>query len=93
MFVFFCFYNQQNFSSHTNEFLRECQGSGLIDNESSIRGRSRLNDRERRQAALPILVLGNELVFHVLYFSFLFFVSKNESFDFWGIKLFSFVFR
>lgn len=29
------------------------------------RGRSRLNERERRQAALPILVFGNEMVcFH-----------------------------
>ena len=26
------------------------------------RGRSRLNDRERRQAALPILVFGNDMV-------------------------------
>lgn len=47
--------------SHTNEFLRECQGSALLDADPN-RGRSRLNDRERRQAALPILVFGNELV-------------------------------
>lgn len=49
------------FSSHTNEFLRECQGAAILENDP-CRGRSRLNERERRQAALPILVFGNELV-------------------------------
>lgn len=44
--------------SQTNEFLRECHG---ID-ESQIRGRSKLNDRERRQASLPILVFGNDFI-------------------------------
>lgn len=48
-------------SSNTNEFLRECQGNALLEADPN-RGRSRLNDRERRQAALPILVFGNELV-------------------------------
>lgn len=50
------------YSSNTNEFLRECQGAALLEADSSSRGRSRLNDRERRQAALPILVFGNDLV-------------------------------
>lgn len=48
-------------SSHTNEFLRECQGAAILENDP-CRGRSRLNERERRQAALPILVFGNEMV-------------------------------
>lgn len=30
--------------------------------EESARGRSKLNDRERRQASLPILVFGNDFV-------------------------------
>ncbi|XP_041448404.1 centrosomal protein of 104 kDa isoform X1 [Drosophila obscura] len=47
--------------SNTNEFLRECQGNALLEADPN-RGRSRLNDRERRQAALPILVFGSELV-------------------------------
>ncbi|XP_055372209.1 centrosomal protein of 104 kDa isoform X2 [Condylostylus longicornis] len=38
---------------------QECQGAALIEND---RGRSRLNDRERRQAALPILIFGTDLV-------------------------------
>lgn len=50
-----------NFSSNTNEFLRECQGAAILENDP-CRGRSRLNERERRQAALPILVFGNEMV-------------------------------
>lgn len=50
------------YSSNTNEFLRECQGAALLETDSNSRGRSRLNDRERRQAALPILVFGNDLV-------------------------------
>lgn len=33
----------------------------MLENDPS-RGRSRLNDRERRQAALPLLVFGNEMV-------------------------------
>lgn len=48
-------------SSNTNEFLRECQGTALLEADPN-RGRSRLNDRERRQAALPILVFGNDMV-------------------------------
>lgn len=48
------------FSSHTNEFLRECQG--MSSDTEPIRGRSKLNDRERRQAALPILIFGNDMV-------------------------------
>ncbi|XP_018794859.1 PREDICTED: centrosomal protein of 104 kDa isoform X1 [Bactrocera latifrons] len=47
--------------SNTNEFLRECQGTALLEADPN-RGRSRLNDRERRQAALPILVFGNDMV-------------------------------
>ncbi|XP_060647977.1 centrosomal protein of 104 kDa isoform X1 [Drosophila nasuta] len=47
--------------SNTNEFLRECQGNALLEADPN-RSRSRLNDRERRQAALPILVFGSELV-------------------------------
>lgn len=50
-----------NCSSQTNEFLRECQGAAILDADPS-RGRSKLNDRERRQAALSILIFGNELV-------------------------------
>lgn len=44
------------FSSQTNEFLRECQ----ID--SDYRTTSKLTEREKKQAALPILVFGNDLV-------------------------------
>lgn len=47
-------------SSQTNEFLRECSSAEVVTNES--RGRSRLSERERRQAALAILVFGNDLV-------------------------------
>lgn len=47
-----------NFSSHTNEFLRECHHP---EPESS-RGRSKLNDREKRQASIPILVFGLDTV-------------------------------
>lgn len=54
-----------NFSSQTNEFLRECQGAGYFEGEST-RGRSKLNDRERRQAALPILIFGIELVCYLI---------------------------
>lgn len=49
------------YSSHTNDFLRECQGTAMIENDSG-KVRSKLNDRERRQAALPILIFGMELV-------------------------------
>lgn len=59
LFILSCFYF--DFSSHTNEFLRECQGAALLDNDP-CRGRSRLNERERRQAALPILTFGNDMV-------------------------------
>lgn len=48
-----------NFSSHTNEFLRECHHP---EPESSSRGRSKLNDREKRQASIPILVFGLDIV-------------------------------
>ncbi|XP_065358170.1 centrosomal protein of 104 kDa isoform X2 [Calliphora vicina] len=40
---------------------QECQGTALLESDPN-RGRSRLNDRERRQAALPILVFGNDMV-------------------------------
>ncbi|XP_055298769.1 centrosomal protein of 104 kDa isoform X2 [Sitodiplosis mosellana] len=40
---------------------QECQGAMVLENDP-CRGRSRLNERERRQAALPILVFGNEMV-------------------------------
>ncbi|XP_012160566.1 centrosomal protein of 104 kDa isoform X2 [Ceratitis capitata] len=40
---------------------QECQGTALLEADPN-RGRSRLNDRERRQAALPILVFGNDMV-------------------------------
>ncbi|XP_034471627.1 centrosomal protein of 104 kDa [Drosophila innubila] len=40
---------------------QECQGNALLEADPN-RSRSRLNDRERRQAALPILVFGSELV-------------------------------
>lgn len=49
------------FSSQTNEFLRECQGAAMLENDP-CRSRSRLNERERRQAAIPLLVFGNEMV-------------------------------
>lgn len=58
--VFFFLNRILSFSSHTNEFLRECHGSMVM--EESARGRSKLNDRERRQASLPILVFGNDFV-------------------------------
>ncbi|XP_037958255.1 centrosomal protein of 104 kDa isoform X2 [Teleopsis dalmanni] len=41
---------------------QECQGTALLEADPNRRGRSHLSDRERRQAALPILVFGNELV-------------------------------
>lgn len=62
--VYVCAFNCYaliNFSSHTNEFLRECQGAAILDNEFN-RGRSKLNEREKRQAALPILVFGYDMV-------------------------------
>lgn len=48
--------NVNFFSSQTNEFLRDCQ----LDCEQ--RPSSKLTERERKQAALPILVFGAELV-------------------------------
>ncbi|XP_060527673.1 centrosomal protein of 104 kDa isoform X2 [Cylas formicarius] len=42
--------------SQTNEFLRECQ----LDQEH--KSSSKLTEREKKQASLPILVFGNELV-------------------------------
>ncbi|KAJ8923878.1 hypothetical protein NQ315_006654, partial [Exocentrus adspersus] len=42
--------------SQTNEFLRECQ---LDSDHKTI---SKLTEREKKQAALPILVFGNDLV-------------------------------
>lgn len=49
------------FSSHTNEFLRECHHPEL-NIDSSSRGRSKLNDREKRQASVAILVFGIDVV-------------------------------
>jgi centrosomal protein CEP104 len=46
--------------SHTNEFLRECHHHHP-DSEAT-RGRSKLNDREKRQASIPILVFGLDVV-------------------------------
>ncbi|XP_043267514.1 centrosomal protein of 104 kDa isoform X2 [Venturia canescens] len=43
--------------SHTNEFTRECH----LDN-MEIKVTSKLNDREKKQAALPISVFGMEMV-------------------------------
>ncbi|XP_034949351.1 centrosomal protein of 104 kDa isoform X2 [Chelonus insularis] len=43
--------------SHTNEFTRECH----LDS-SDIKINSKLNDREKKQAALPITVFGMEMV-------------------------------
>lgn len=45
------------FSSHTNEFTRECH---LDSTETKVI--SKLNDREKKQAALPISVFGMEMV-------------------------------
>jgi len=45
------------FSSHTNEFTRECH----LDN-AETKVTSKLNDREKKQAALPIAVFGMEMV-------------------------------
>jgi len=45
------------FSSHTNEFTRECH---LDSAETKVT--SKLNDREKKQAALPIAVFGMEMV-------------------------------
>ncbi|XP_049826748.1 centrosomal protein of 104 kDa isoform X2 [Aethina tumida] len=42
--------------SHTNEFLRECQM------DADVKVQSKLTEREKKQAALPILVFGNDLV-------------------------------
>ncbi|XP_008195174.2 centrosomal protein of 104 kDa [Tribolium castaneum] len=42
--------------SQTNEFLRECQ----MDND--FKTTSKLTEREKKQAALPIVVFGNDLV-------------------------------
>ena len=44
-------------SSHTNEFTRECH---LDSAETKVT--SKLNDREKKQAALPISVFGMEMV-------------------------------
>ncbi|KAK0170867.1 hypothetical protein PV328_008662 [Microctonus aethiopoides] len=43
--------------SHTNEFTRECHLDG-----NEIKLSSKLNDREKKQAALPIAVFGMEIV-------------------------------
>ncbi|KAL3287619.1 hypothetical protein HHI36_002088 [Cryptolaemus montrouzieri] len=42
--------------SHTNEFLRECQM------ETDVKTTSKLTEREKKQASLPILVFGNDIV-------------------------------
>lgn len=52
-----CFLKENYFSSHTNEFLRECHHP-----VQESRGRSKLNDREKRQASIPILVFGLDTV-------------------------------
>ena len=49
--------NKIIFSSHTNEFTRECH----MDNPE-VKVTSKLNDREKKQAALPIVVFGMEMV-------------------------------
>lgn len=46
--------------SHTNEFLRECHHHH--PENDATRGRSKLNDREKRQASIPILVFGIDVV-------------------------------
>lgn len=46
----------KSFSSQTNEFLRECH----IEQEHKTT--SKLTERERKQASLPILVFGTDLV-------------------------------
>ncbi|XP_012271377.1 centrosomal protein of 104 kDa [Orussus abietinus] len=43
--------------SHTNEFTRECHAES-----TEAKGTSKLNDRERKQAALPIAVFGMDMV-------------------------------
>ncbi|XP_063698655.1 centrosomal protein of 104 kDa [Culicoides brevitarsis] len=50
--------------SQTNEYLKECYAPSPTNQgeDSKLRGRSKLNDRERRQASLPILVFGNEFI-------------------------------
>lgn len=50
------YYDLNHFSSQTNEFLRECQ---LDSDHKTV---SKLTEREKKQAALPILVFGNDLV-------------------------------
>lgn len=55
--LFLCnFQYFSNYSSQTNEFLREC----LVEND--YKTTSKLTEREKKQAALPILVYGNDLV-------------------------------
>lgn len=44
--------------SHTNEFTRECH----VDGNDCIKINSKLNDREKKQAALPISVFGMDMV-------------------------------
>lgn len=52
------------FSSHTNEFLkdtREDEGSAT-GSTGQVKPPHKLNERERKQAALPILIFGYPLV-------------------------------
>lgn len=58
-------YVKSRFSSHTNEFTRECH----MDN-AETKVISKLNDREKKQAALPIAVFGMEMVMQVSHDSF-----------------------
>lgn len=54
-----------NFSSHTNEYLKETreeEGSATGSTGGVVKSTHKLNERERKQAALPILIFGYQLV-------------------------------